>query len=96
MLQRCSAAAPTLLQRCSAPIVLDGDGNATDIRDYPAPRPAEQIRDVYLRQSSMRLLASAEDVANTILFLTSDEGGVISGQAIGLDGHTETLANWLD
>ncbi len=57
---------------------------------------AEQIRDVYLRQSSMRLFASAEDVANTILFLTSDKGGVISGQVIGLDGHTETLANWLD
>jgi NAD(P)-dependent dehydrogenase (short-subunit alcohol dehydrogenase family) len=57
---------------------------------------AEQIRDMYLRQSSMRLFASAEDVANTILFLTSDEGGVISGQTIGLDGHTETLANWLD
>lgn len=57
---------------------------------------AEQIRNVYLRQSSMRAFASAEDVANTILFLTSDEGGVISGQSIGLDGHTETLANWLD
>ncbi len=56
----------------------------------------EQIREVYLRQSSMRVFASAEDVANTILFLTSDKGGVISGQAIGLDGHTETLANWLD
>ena len=57
---------------------------------------AEQIREVYLRQSSMRLFASPEDVANTILFLTSDAGGVISGQAIGVDGHTETLANWLD
>ena len=56
----------------------------------------DQIRDVYLRQSSMRVFASAEDVANTILFLSSDEGGVISGQAIGLDGHTETQANWLD
>ena len=56
----------------------------------------EQIREVYLRQSSMRVFASAEDVANTILFLTSDKGGIISGQAIGLDGHTETLANWLD
>ena len=56
----------------------------------------EQIRDVYQRQSSMRLFVSAEDVANTILFLTSDKGSVISGQAIGLDGHTETLANWLD
>jgi NAD(P)-dependent dehydrogenase (short-subunit alcohol dehydrogenase family) len=57
---------------------------------------ADQIRDVYLRQSSMRVFASAQDVANTILFLTSPEGGVISGQVIGLDGHTETLANWLD
>jgi len=56
----------------------------------------EQIRDVYLRQSSMRRFASPEDVANTILFLTSDAGGVISGQAIGVDGHTETLANWID
>ena len=57
---------------------------------------AEQIRNVYLRQSSMRAFANAEHVANTILFLTSDEGGIISGQSIGLDGHTETLANWLD
>ena len=56
----------------------------------------EQVRDMYLRQSSMRLFASAEDVANTILFLTSDKGSVISGQVIGIDGHTETLANWLD
>jgi len=55
-----------------------------------------QIRDVYQRQSSMRLFVSATDVANTILFLASDEGGVISGQVIGIDGHTETLANWLD
>ncbi len=55
---------------------------------------AEQIRDVYLRQSSMRLFASAEDVANTILFLSSEKGRVISGQMIGIDGHTETLANW--
>lgn len=56
----------------------------------------EQIRGVYLRQSSMRRFASAQDVANTILFLSSDKGALISGQVIGIDGHTETLANWLD
>ncbi len=55
-----------------------------------------QIRDVYLRQSSMRVFVSAQDVANTILFLSSEEGGVISGQVLGIDGHTESLANWLD
>jgi hypothetical protein len=30
------------------------------------------------------------------LFLTSDKSARISGQAIGLDGHTESLMNWLD
>jgi hypothetical protein len=44
----------------------------------------------------MRLFVSARDVANTILFLSSDEGCVISGQVLGIDGHTESLANWLD
>lgn len=56
----------------------------------------ETIRDVYLRQSSLRTFISAEDIANLALFLASDLGSKISGQAIGLDGHTETLANWLD
>jgi len=56
----------------------------------------EAIRNVYLRQSSLRTFISAEDVANLALFLASDLGSKISGQAIGVDGHTETLANWLD
>ncbi len=57
---------------------------------------AEEIRDLYLRQSSMRSFISAEDVANLAVFLASDAGAKISGQALGLDGHTESLANWLD
>jgi len=57
---------------------------------------AESIRDVYLRQSSLRTFVSPQDVANLALFLASDLGCKISGQAIGLDGHTETLSNWLD
>ena len=56
----------------------------------------ETIRDVYLRQSSMRTFIQPDDVANLALFLASDLASKISGQAIGLDGHTETLANWLD
>jgi NAD(P)-dependent dehydrogenase (short-subunit alcohol dehydrogenase family) len=56
----------------------------------------EQIREVYLRQSSMRIFVSAEDVANLAAFLASDAGASISGQALGLDGHTEGLTNWLD
>jgi len=56
----------------------------------------DEIRNVYARQSSMRLFVSAEDVASMALFLTSDAGATISGQAIGIDGHTESLSNWLD
>ena len=56
----------------------------------------EEIRQVYARQSSMRLFVAAEDVADLAYFLASDGGARISGQAIGVDGHTESLSNWLD
>jgi len=51
---------------------------------------------MYLRQSSLRCFVSAEDVANLALFLASEKSARISGQALGLDGHTESLANWFD
>jgi NAD(P)-dependent dehydrogenase (short-subunit alcohol dehydrogenase family) len=56
----------------------------------------EQIRDLYLRQTSMRTFVDAEDVAELAWFLTSPAGAKISGQAIAVDGHTEGLSNWLD
>jgi NAD(P)-dependent dehydrogenase (short-subunit alcohol dehydrogenase family) len=54
---------------------------------------ADTIREVYQRQSSMRLFVDAQDVASMALFLASDLGATISGQAIGVDGHTEGLSN---
>ena len=57
--------------------------------------PAE-IRDVFLRQSSMRTFVSPEEIADTVLFLASDKAAHVSGQALSIDGHTETLSNWLD
>ena len=59
-------------------------------------RSPEEIRAIYARQSSMRLFVSADDVANLAFFLASAQGATISGQAIGIDGHTESLSNWLD
>lgn len=55
-----------------------------------------EIRDVYQRQSSMREFVKAEDVANMAVYLASGLGAAISGQALGVDGHTESLSNWLD
>ncbi len=57
---------------------------------------ADVVRNIYQRQSSMRLFVEAEDVANMALFLSSDLGRTISGQAIAIDGHTEGLSNWAE
>lgn len=57
---------------------------------------AEDIRTVYQRQSSLRDFASAEDIAAMVCFLSGPGGRMVSGQTIGIDGHTESLTNWLD
>ena len=57
---------------------------------------AEDIRTIYQRQSSLRDFANAEDIAAMVCFLSGPGGRMVSGQAIGIDGHTESLANWLD
>jgi NAD(P)-dependent dehydrogenase (short-subunit alcohol dehydrogenase family) len=57
---------------------------------------AEQVRDAYLRQSSMQQFVSPEDIAAQVVFLASRQGAKISGQAIAIDGNTEGLSNSLD
>ena len=52
-----------------------------------------EIEKLYLSQVSMKTFVEPTDVANLALFLSSDLGRFISGQAIGLDGHTEGLSN---
>lgn len=51
----------------------------------------QAVRQEYTRQSSMRCFVDAEDIAAMALFLASDAGAKISGQAIAIDGHTEGL-----
>ena len=56
----------------------------------------DEIRTVYQRQSSLRDFVSPEDIAAMVCFLAGSGGRMISGQTLGIDGHTESLANWLD
>jgi NAD(P)-dependent dehydrogenase (short-subunit alcohol dehydrogenase family) len=56
----------------------------------------EEIRRIYQCQISLRRFVTADEVANMAVFLASDMGGSISGQAIGVDGHTESLSNVMD
>ncbi|MGI9220428.1 MAG: SDR family oxidoreductase [Woeseiaceae bacterium] len=69
--------------------VIDRDANERGVS-------ADEIRNVYERQSSMRTFVSPEEIADTVMFLVSDKAGKISGQAMSVDGHTESLAIWLD
>lgn len=57
-------------------------------------KSVDEIRNLYIRQSSLRCFVNADDVAHLAVFLASDKGAKMSGQALGLDGHTESLAIW--
>ena len=52
----------------------------------------EQVASEYQRQSSLRTFVEVEDIVAMVRFLTSRGGRRISGQAIGIDGHTESLS----
>ena len=52
----------------------------------------QNVRAKYEKQVSMRCFVEAEDIAEMILFICSDKGAKISGQALAVDGHTESLA----
>ena len=56
---------------------------------------AEAIRQVYQRQSSLQRFIKPESIAAMVVFLAGPGGEAISGQAVAIDGHTETLANWM-
>ncbi|HJP22697.1 MAG: SDR family oxidoreductase [Alphaproteobacteria bacterium] len=52
---------------------------------------AEQVREIYLRQTSMRTFITPQEVAAMVVYLCSDAARNITGQAISVDGNNETL-----
>ncbi|MCP4363151.1 MAG: SDR family oxidoreductase [Chloroflexi bacterium] len=51
------------------------------------------VREGYKRQTSLRTFVQVSDIANMVLFLCSEVGEKISGQALSVDGHIETPLN---
>lgn len=51
----------------------------------------DEVHRLYLIGTSMQCYVDPEEIADTICFLVSDYGRHISGQVLGVDGHTETL-----
>jgi NAD(P)-dependent dehydrogenase (short-subunit alcohol dehydrogenase family) len=56
-----------------------------------AGRSEAEIRAGYTRGVSMRSFVTAGDIAEAVLFLCSPAGHLVSGQALAVDGHTESL-----
>lgn len=55
-------------------------------------QPVDDTRAEYLAKTSLGRFVTAEDIANSIVFLASKAGMNISGQAIAVDGDTQSLA----
>ncbi|WP_377507493.1 SDR family oxidoreductase [Octadecabacter sp. R77987] len=49
----------------------------------------DQVYQGYAAGTSMRSFVAAQDIADMALFLGSDRAGMVSGQVIAVDGHTE-------
>lgn len=51
----------------------------------------EAVTRMYTAGTSMQTFVDAGEIAEMVVYLASDRGKRISGQVIGIDGHTETL-----
>ncbi|SMX44861.1 SDR family oxidoreductase [Maliponia aquimaris] len=54
-------------------------------------RTEDEVRQLYVKGVSLRSWVTAEEVADTVLWLASPQARKISGQIVAIDGHTETL-----
>lgn len=54
-------------------------------------RPLDEIEALYNNQSSMQRMVTAEDIADTAVFLASSMARSVNGQALAVDGNTEKL-----
>jgi len=83
---RCNAICPGSIDGPRMERVVELEATATG-------RSPDQVRAGFERQASMRTFIDANEIAQTICFLASPLGSKISGQAIAVDGNTETLRN---
>ncbi len=64
--------------------VLEIEANAT-------ARSLEEIRQQYSQGVSLRRFVSPEDIADMAVFLSSEAARQVTGQALAVDGHTESM-----
>jgi hypothetical protein len=52
----------------------------------------EEVTSSYENQASLGRMVTPQEVANMVLFVTSEAGRSITGQALAVDGHTQALS----
>lgn len=57
-----------------------------------AGKPLAQVTADYEQQSALQRMVSAEDIANQVLFASSEAARSITGQALAVDGLTQALS----
>ena len=53
-------------------------------------RDAEAIRHAYAEGTSLKTWVTADDIADAAIWLASPGASKVTGQALTIDGHTET------
>ncbi len=81
---RVNAVCPGAVEGARMTRVIDAEARA--LGETP-----ERVRERYAETVSMRCFIRPEEIAAMVLFLCSPAGAKITGQAIAVDGHTETL-----
>jgi NAD(P)-dependent dehydrogenase (short-subunit alcohol dehydrogenase family) len=76
---------------CPGPILGDRMERVLAQESAARGRPADEIKDEYTRQTSLRSWIDGSEIADMAVFLASDKARHVSGQIIGVDGNTETL-----
>ncbi len=51
----------------------------------------DEVRAIYVKGNSLRTWVTADDLADTALFLASPAANRITGQVLAIDGHTESM-----
>lgn len=76
-----------------APGAVEGDrmDRVVAMEAKASDRPEADVRAQYVEGISLRSWVSADDLADTVLFLASPAASKISGQVLNIDGHTERL-----
>lgn len=81
---RVNAIAPGPVEGDRMDRVIAGDAAVTG-------RTEEEVRAEITRSNSLRTFIAADDIADAVMFLASENAARINGQVLNVDGHTEFL-----